>query len=34
MEKWRNAEREDAGGGDIFLMREAKVSYIIVGEPP
>merc|ERR1719354_807772 len=24
MEKWRNAEREDAGGGDIFLMRDAK----------
>ena len=25
MEKWRTAEREEAGGGDIFLMREAKV---------
>jgi len=24
MEKWRTAEREEAGGGDIFLMREAK----------
>ena len=24
MEKWRSAEREEAGGGDIFLMREAK----------
>jgi hypothetical protein len=24
MEKWRGAEREEAGGGDIFLMREPK----------
>ena len=24
MEKWRTAEREEAGGGDIFLMREAR----------
>jgi len=24
MEKWRTTEREEAGGGDIFLMREAK----------
>ncbi len=24
MEKWRAAEREEAGGGDIFLMREPK----------
>jgi hypothetical protein len=30
MEKWRGAEREEAGGGDIFLMREPKEnrSYI------
>ena len=24
MERWRTAEREQAGGGDIFLMREPK----------
>ena len=24
MEKWRTAEMEEAGGGDIFLTREAK----------
>ena len=24
MEEWRTAKREEAGRGDIFLMREAK----------
>ena len=24
MEKWRTDEREEVGGGDIFLLREAN----------
>ncbi len=36
MEKWRGAEREEAGGGDIFLMREPKEnrSYICEEDNP
>jgi hypothetical protein len=36
MEKWRGAEREEAGGGDIFLMREPKEnrSYICEEDSP